>query len=175
MKRAWVDYAFDALAAAGYSVSSAYTMVKNPDGVNFSYRDNLWQGSDLLATGIASFGHVSGVHYQNHPEWEQYCGTLESGKLPLSRGLELSQHQRLIREMVLQLKRGYLNVEYFRGKFRANILEFWPDAWSDHEQDGFCALDHNAGRIELTRDGLLQVDSLLPAFFEPQFQGVRYT
>ena len=75
-KRAWVDFAFDELKTAGYSVSSAYTMVKNPKRVNFSYRDNLWQGSDLLATGIASFGHVSGVHYQNHPEWEQYCGTL---------------------------------------------------------------------------------------------------
>src|SRR5204863_439237 len=83
----------DELKTAGYSVSSAYTMVKNPKRVNFSYRDNLWQGSDLLATGIASFGHISGVHYQNHPEWEQYCSALEGGKLPLSRGLRLSQHQ----------------------------------------------------------------------------------
>ena len=47
-------------------------MVKDPAKVNFSYRDNLWRGSDMLATGIASFGHVSGVHYQNLPEWEQY-------------------------------------------------------------------------------------------------------
>ena len=56
---------------------------RHPERVNFSYRDNLWQGSDLLATGIASFGHISGVHYQNQPEWEQYCGTLEAGELPL--------------------------------------------------------------------------------------------
>ena len=69
-KRAWVNYAFDQLLAAGYHVSSAYTMVKDPDKVNFSYRDNLWRGSDMLATGIASFGHVSGVHYQNLPEWD---------------------------------------------------------------------------------------------------------
>ena len=68
-KRAWVDYAFDELAAVGYGVSSAYTMVKDKSKVNFSYRDNLWHGSDLLATGVASFGHVSGVHYQNQPEW----------------------------------------------------------------------------------------------------------
>src|SRR5690606_27175152 len=49
-KRRWVDWAFDQFAAAGYSVSSAYTMVKDPRKVNFSYRDNLWRGSDLLAT-----------------------------------------------------------------------------------------------------------------------------
>ena len=174
-KRAWVDYAFDELATAGYSVSSAYTMVKDPKRVNFSYRDNLWQGSDLLATGIASFGHVGGVHYQNHPEWEQYCGALEAGELPLSRGLLLSQHQRLVREMILQLKRGYLNVAYFRDKFDVDILEQWPDVWSEYEQEGHCTVDRDAGQIKLSREGLLQVDSLLPPFFEPQFQGVRYT
>jgi oxygen-independent coproporphyrinogen III oxidase len=174
-KRGWLDWAFDRLTEAGYSVSSAYTMVKNPHRVNFSYRDNLWQGSDLLATGIASFGHVSGVHYQNHPEWEQYCGTLEGGQLPLGRGLKVSSHQRLVREMILQLKRGYLNVDYFRDKFGFNILDRWPKVWAQHVDDGLLTIDHDRGRIELTRDGLLQVDSMLPAFFELEFQGVRYT
>jgi oxygen-independent coproporphyrinogen-3 oxidase len=174
-KRAWVDYAFDELAAVGYSVSSAYTMVKHPERVNFSYRDNLWQGSDLLATGIASFGHVSGVHYQNHPEWEQYCGSLEAAALPLNRGLRISNHQRLVREMILQLKRGYLKIRYFREKFGVEIVERWAETWAGYEQDQLCTIDQELGRIELTRAGLLQVDSLLPAFFEPQHQGVRYT
>jgi oxygen-independent coproporphyrinogen-3 oxidase len=150
-------------------------MVKNPDGVNFSYRDNLWQGSDLLATGIASFGHVSGVHYQNHPEWEQYCRTLESGHSPLLRGLRLTPHQRLVREMILQLKRGYLDANRFQEKFGIDILDHWSEVWAGYEQEQLCTIDHASGRIELTRDGLLQVDSMLPAFFEHEHQGVRYT
>jgi oxygen-independent coproporphyrinogen-3 oxidase len=81
----------------------------------------------------------------------------------------------MVREMILQLKRGYLNVGYFRGKFGANIIDQWADVWSDYEQEGHCTVDRPGGRIELTREGLLQVDSLLPPFFEPQFQGVRYT
>ena len=186
-KRAWVDYAFDQLAAHGYCVSSAYTMVKHPERVNFSYRDNLWQGSDLLATGIASFGHLSeipshfgddrggAVHYQNHPEWEQYCGTLEAGELPLNRGMHISPHQRLVREMILQLKRGYLDVAYFREKFDVDIIDRWTDVWAGYEQDELCTIDVDADRVELTREGLLQADALLPAFFESQFQGVRYT
>ncbi|MEK6248676.1 MAG: radical SAM protein, partial [Planctomycetales bacterium] len=80
-KRDWVNYAFDEFGAAGYVVSSAYTMVRDKEKVNFSYRDNLWHGSDLLATGIASFGHVSGVHYQNKPEWGDYAGDLAAGRL----------------------------------------------------------------------------------------------
>jgi oxygen-independent coproporphyrinogen-3 oxidase len=174
-KRSWLDWAFDQLADAGYSVSSAYTMVKNPRRVNFSYRDNLWQGSDLLATGIASFGHVSGVHYQNHPEWDQYCGTLEAGQLPLGRGLCIAPHQRLVREMILQLKRGYLDANYFQNKFGVDILDRWSAVWDGYAEDQLLTIDRERSRIDLTRDGLLQVDSLLPAFFEPQFQGVRYT
>lgn len=175
LKRAWVEYAFSELDAAGYSVSSAYTMVKHPERVNFSYRDNLWRGSDLLATGIASFGHVSGVHYQNHPEWRQYCGSLEAGELPLGRALAVTEHQRLVRELILQLKRGYLDAAYFQKKFEVDILARWRGAWDAHESDGLATIDRDRGRIELTRQGLLQADALLPVFFEAQFQGVRYT
>lgn len=173
-KRAWVSEAFDQLAAAGYHVSSAYTMVKDPAKVNFSYRDNLWRGSDLLATGIASFGHISGVHYQNLPEWNDYVGRLlNEGRLPLGRALRPTRHQLLIREMILQLKRGYLDCNYFRQKFATEILEQWQAVWQHHAEHGFLTIDGD--RIELTRAGLLQVDSLLPPFFEPEHQGVRYT
>src|SRR5204863_3157546 len=114
-KRAWVDYAFDELLAHDYAVSSAYTLVKDKSKVNFSYRDNLWRGSDLLATGVASFGHISGVHYQNHPEWAGYVTPLlEEGRLPVHRGLRPSRHRLLVREMILQLKTGRLDAGYFR-------------------------------------------------------------
>ena len=172
-KRAWVDYAFDELEAAGYHVSSAYTMVKDPEKVNFSYRDNLFGGSDLLATGVASFGHVSGVHYQNLPEWQDYIGALDAGKLPLGRALRPTKHQLLIRELILLLKRGYLDAGYFRNKFDVEVLEEWRDVWKMHTEEGMLTIDGD--RIELTRKGLLYADGLLPPFFEAEHQGVRYT
>ncbi len=173
-KRAWVDYAYDELQAAGYHVSSAYTMIRDPAKISFSYRDNLWMGSDLLATGIASFGHLSGVHYQNHSDWNQYIQPLlDEGRLPVGRALRPTPDQLLIREMILQLKRGYLEPEYFRNKFHEDILRRWSDVWERYVQDQLVAIQDD--RIELTRKGLLQADALLPAFFEPQHQGVRYT
>ncbi len=172
-KRAWVDYAFDAFTAAGYSVSSAYTLVKDSSKVNFSYRDNLWRGSDLLATGVASFGHVSGVHYQNQAEWTQYLESLEAGELPLARGLRPTAHQLLVREMILQLKTGKLDAGYFQDKFNVDILEEWHEAWREYAEAGYLSID--GPRITLTRAGLLRVDALLPAFFEPMHRGVRYT
>ncbi len=172
-KRAWVDYAFDQLAAAGYATSSGYTMVRDASKVNFSYRDNLWRGSDLLATGVASFGHVSGVHYQNLPDWEGYLTSLERGELPLSRALRPSQHQLLVRELILQLKTGKIDAGYFRRKFGVEVLEDWRDAWQQYADEGWLTVDGD--RVTLTRPGLLRVDALLPAFFESEHQGVRYT
>jgi oxygen-independent coproporphyrinogen-3 oxidase len=172
-KQAWVSYAFDEMQAAGYSGSSAYTMVKDPAAVNFSYRDNLWQGADLLATGVASFGHVSGVHYQNQADWEDYLGALETGELPLWRAMRPTPHQLLVREMILQLKSGRLDAGYFRDKFAAEIIDQWRDVWDGYARDGYLSIDGDI--IKLTRDGLLRADGLLPAFFEAEHQDVRYT
>ncbi len=172
-KRAWVRYAFDEFKKAGYTISSAYTVVKDPSKVNFSYRDNLWQGADLLATGIASFGHASGVHYQNLAELEQYLGKVEGGELPLGRGFVPTDHQRLVREMILLLKRGYLDAQYFREKFGTEIVQHWREQWDGYVNDGYVEIDGDS--IRLTTEGLLRVDGLLPAFFEAEHQGVRYT
>jgi oxygen-independent coproporphyrinogen-3 oxidase len=179
-KRDWVRYAFDSLQEQGYSISSAYTLIKDPSKVSFSYRDNLWGGADLLATGIASFGHVSGVHYQNVPEWDRYVGmVLDEGRLPIGRAYRPSPLQLLIREMILQLKRGYLEPAYFRSKFGADIASQWHEIWDEYVQEGYAVLtadnSGNVTRIELTKEGLLRADGLLPAFFEPQFRSVRYT
>jgi oxygen-independent coproporphyrinogen-3 oxidase len=173
IKRDWLDYAYDELLAAGYKISSAYTLVKDNNKVNFSYRDNLWRGSDLLATGVASFGHVSGMHYQNLPEWGDYTGSVERGELPLYRGLRPTPHQLLVRELILQLKTGQLDAAYFRRKFGVEILAEWQEVWQNYQSEGYVEVDGD--RITLTRAGLLRADGLLPAFFEPEHQGVRYT
>jgi oxygen-independent coproporphyrinogen-3 oxidase len=172
-KRAWVNYAFDEMGKAGYQPSSAYTLVKDRQKCKFVYRDSLWHGADMFGTGVASFGHVHGVHVQNVDSWEQYVAALDRGELPLGRALPVRPDQLLIREMILQLKTGGLDAGYFRRKFGADILERFADGFAQLEEGGF--LTRSPGGVELTRDGLLQVDRLLPAFFEPQYRNTRYT
>ncbi len=148
-KRAWVEYAYDEMQAAGYSVSSAYTLVKDKNKINFSYRDNLWHGSDLLATGVASFGHASGVHYQNQPDWAGYVGALDRGELPLSRGMRPTPHQLLVREMILQLKTGRLDADYFRQQVRQpNIVDQWRDVWQDYQAEGYLTVSGDDDRLD---------------------------
>ena len=54
-----------------------------------------------------------------------------------------------------------------------DVVEKWSNVWDQYEADGLVTIGDP--RIELTRDALLKVDTLLPAFFEPAHQDVRYT
>ena len=84
-RRRWVREAFDALDDAGYTIGSAYTAVKDPARTRFLYRDRLWEGADLVGLGVASFGHINGVHVQNADTWEAYGAAIDRGELPLGR------------------------------------------------------------------------------------------
>jgi oxygen-independent coproporphyrinogen-3 oxidase len=172
-KRAWVDYAFSQFEAAGYVVSSAYTLVKPQTHAGFVYRDSLWHGADLVGTGVASFSHFQGVHYQNVDTWEKYIEKLDQGELPINRALPATDHQRLIRELILQTKTGRLDAAYFRKKFGVAFRQEFAEPFNSLVSEGFAEI--HGDDIRLTRQGLLRADSLLPRFFEPEHRGIRYT
>jgi oxygen-independent coproporphyrinogen III oxidase len=172
-KRAWVDYAFNQFEAAGYEVSSAYTVVKPKRHAGFIYRDAVWHGADMIGTGVASFSHFGGVHYQNVDTWEEYVDRIAQNQLPIHRALPVTPHQLLIRELILQLKLGHLDAAYFQQKFHTDIAQEFAEPFTSLITEGFATKDGNS--IRLTRPGLLRIDSLLPRFFEPQHRNVRYT
>jgi oxygen-independent coproporphyrinogen-3 oxidase len=173
-KRRWVNEAFEALERAGYRIGSAYTAVKDPARTRFVYRDYLWEGADLIGLGVASFGHVNGVHLQNLDTWEAYSEKILQNELPLGRGYRPSAEERLIREFVLQLKRGWVRPAHFRDKYNVDVLQRFAIPLASLDADGWLARK-TSERIELTRDGLLRVDVLLPRFFLPEHTGIRYT
>ncbi len=172
-KRRWVSEAMDRLMEAGYHVSSGNEMVKNPAKDQFVYRDNVWRGCDLIATGVSSFGHFQGVHYQNLDQIEDYMETVSRGELPINRALKPTAHQMLIRELVLLMKEGSVSLRRLSEKYEVNVREEFTTAFRNQQAAGYLTVEGD--EVRLTRKGLLQVDSLLPEYFEPQHRAVRYT
>jgi oxygen-independent coproporphyrinogen-3 oxidase len=80
----------------------------------------------------------------------------------------------MIREFVLQLKRGSVKPAYFAEKYGVDVRDRFRDPLDSLEADGYLAA-RTADRIAITRDGLLRVDVLLQRFFLPQHAGIRYT
>jgi oxygen-independent coproporphyrinogen-3 oxidase len=173
-KRRWVKEAFEMLEADGYHIGSAYTASRDPSKTTFLYRDRLWQGADMAGLGVASFGHMNGVHIQNFDTWETYSGAVAKGEIPLNRAYRPTGEERMIREFILQLKRGSIQPAYFQEKYNVNVLERFDAQLASLDEAGYLT-EANDRIVALTRDGLLRVDSLLPRFFLPQHTGIRYT
>jgi oxygen-independent coproporphyrinogen-3 oxidase len=165
-KRRWVDYAFSELETAGYTITSAYTAVKDPAKAKFLYRDLLWRGADMMALGVASFGHISGVHYQNESDLEPYYAKIDSGRIPIRRALPTTKEERGIREFILQMKLGRVDRRYFDEKFGAELLHRFAAPLDSLHQQGL--LEMKGEILRLSRTGLLKVDELLYQFFLPQ-------
>ncbi|MDB6151674.1 MAG: hemN 1 [Chthoniobacteraceae bacterium] len=172
-KRGWVDYAFKELEKVGYSISSGYTAVLDPKKTKFVYRDQLWAGADLIGLGVASFSHIAGTHFQNLAEFTQYLEAIERHELPVSRAMTTTVEERMIRELILQMKLGRVSQEYFSQKFGVNIGERFQLQWNDLKAKGL--LSEEGDWLTLSRDALLKVDTLLHAFFLDHHKGTRYT
>ena len=172
-KREWNHYAIEELIKAGYERSSAYTMVKKDRPHQFIYRDALWHSSDMIGTGVASFSHLNGIHFQNLTDWKGYLEALQTGTLPLSRAFKISHQEKMTREMILQLKLGQIEIDYFRQKFGIEILDHFSVPYQKLRGEGM--LNFDTEKVSLTQKGLLQVDRLLPEFYAEKYQNARYT
>ena len=74
---------------------------------------DLRSGMSLIAAGLAAEGQTRVLPLE----------TVERGELPLLRGQKPTLHQLLVREMILQLKKGKLDVAY--------IKSGWGRTWSN--------------------------------------------
>ena len=173
VKRERLDYGFRELEAAGYSVVNAYAAVKDPERQQFHYQQDLWGGCDMLGLGVASFGYLGGVHYQNAVSMHDYVGAVEEGKLPLKRAYALQERDRLVREFILQLKLGRVEAEPFRERYGIEIKDVFARPLSKLAEEGL--LEVNDSEVILSREGLLRVDRLLPEFYDAHCRNLRYS
>ena len=171
-KRHWLNYAFDQFLEHGYRIASSYTLVNSKKDCRFIYTDALWHGGDMIGLGVSSFSHFDGVNFQNAHNFEEYVRILNTNKLPLLRAVSLTPKQRLIREMILQLKTGSLEIDYFRKKFGVDVWQEFQAVYEQLSKAGL--LERKDKAITLTRRGLMEVERFLLEFFEPELKTVRY-
>ena len=171
-KRGWLNYAFEEFLAHDYEIAGSDIVATQKKTCRFIYRDALWHGGDMIGIGVSSFSHFGGVNFQNAHNFEEYVRILNEDRLPLLRAVSLTPKQRLIREMVLQLKTGALDTGYFQQKYGVDVWKEFLPVYEKLAADEL--LGRENGAIELTRRGLLEVDGFLPEFFEPELRTVRY-
>ena len=173
VKRRWVQYAYGEFEKVGYTVTSATTVVRDPAKVKFVYREGLFSSADILSVGVASFGRLNGVHYQNQHEFDPYLAAVNKGELPVYRAYVPPADERLIREFILHFKLGENSVSHFQKKFGVNVLERFAAPLQRLKDWGFLTIEGD--ELKLNREALLEVDRLLHEFFLPQHLTNRTT
>ena len=126
----------------------------------------------MLGTGVASFGHIGGVHVQNEHDIGAYLKQVTDDDFPIYRAYPTNEEEIVIREFILQLKLGKVDLEYFKKKFNTDISKKFMNTLNELQDKEF--LSYNDETIEMSRDGLLQVDMLLHEFFLKEHQNARY-
>ena len=144
----------------------------DPARTRFVYRDALWSGADLIGLGVASFSHAAGVHFQNLTEMEPYLAAIARGELPLKRAFRTSAEERMIREFILRMKLGRVDLRRFAEKFGVDLRARFAEPLARLAAER--VLEHGDDAITLSRDGLLRVDSLLHEFFLPRHRTARF-
>ncbi len=170
-KHRWYREAFDTLEAAGYTLVGGDTATRAPDAGPFVYRQRLWHGADMLGLGVSAFSHVAGTHYQNEKRIERYLERIDAGELPVARGYVMTDDERLVREAVLALKTGELDLRRLSRRFGVAARERFSDPIEALVQAGLATLDDE--HLRLVREAALQVDRLLPTFFAPEHREER--
>ena len=166
IKRSRLARGFARLAEAGYTARSAYTAVRDPRRQRFVYQDELYRGADLLGLGVSSFSYLAGTHFQNLARLEPYLERAGRGQLPLSRAYALTERERLVRELVLQLKLLRVELQPLREKFAADPLRVFERPLRRCVQAGWLAFDER--QIALTPEGARRADRLLAEFSLPE-------
>lgn len=172
VKRDRLGQAFSRLEQAGYTVRSAYSAVRDPQRHPFVYQEAQYRGADLLGLGVASFSYLNGVHFQNVASIEPYQSSLADDRLPLSRAYRLSDDEQLVREFVLQLKLGQVDMRALQDKFGVDVKRRFAAPLKSLAAKGWLTVKRE--QVILTRAGLLRVDRLIPAFYPPRHREQSY-
>ena len=171
-KRGRIRRAFERLEACGYQMRSAYAAVRDPRRHGFQYQDLQYRGADFLGIGVSAFSYLGGIHCQNEASLDRWSQAVGKGRLPLKRAHVLSPEERLVRELVLQLKLGRADLSLLEERHGVDVRNRFAEPLAALSARGLLVVD--CGSITLTRDGLLHADRLIQELYLPQHRGQEY-
>ena len=148
------DAAAQRLATAGFTRYE----ISNYARPGYACRHNLlyWQGHDYLGLGPSAQSYLNGRRFGNAESVEDYCQTLEEGRLPIAESELLSEDQR-------QRERIVFGLRLVEGVDQALLRHEPPDrAWHQtlDRMTRRGLLEERAGRIRLTDEGRRFADSV---------------
>jgi oxygen-independent coproporphyrinogen-3 oxidase len=155
------ELAIDTLAAAGYQQYEISNFAR--PGAECRHNLTYWRNEPYLGIGPAAAGYVDGLRYKNVADTDAYICAINAGETPYceQEHLDPAQCARETAMLALRTTTG-LDCRRFSERFGLDPLHFFATAIDKHAGNGL--LEADAGRIRLTRRGLLLADRVIADF-----------
>jgi oxygen-independent coproporphyrinogen-3 oxidase len=131
--------------------------------------------SDLLAFGISAISKVGSTYSQNVKTIDEYYRRLDAAELPVLRGIELNDDDKLrravIQSIMCDFKLDFAEIEH---AFPVKVRDYFADEWPRLEQlanDGLISLDQDS--LNVSPRGRLLVRSVAMVFDRNLTHGER--
>jgi oxygen-independent coproporphyrinogen-3 oxidase len=164
------------LTAAGYVYIGMDHFAKPDDELALAQRENKlyrnFQGysthaeCDLIGLGITSIGSVGDSYAQNVKTLAEYDQRIKQNKLPVFRGVQLDEDDKLRRTIITRLICDFaLDIPGIEKQFNIDFSDYFPEVFPQLEQfaqDGL--LQYNLDLIEVLPAGRLLIRNICMAF-----------
>ncbi|MCP4655135.1 MAG: coproporphyrinogen III oxidase family protein [bacterium] len=152
-----IRYAIAEFRKADYLPINFFTFTRGGGYVQ-QHTTNNWHGEDLYAFGASGFGALGHWSYQNLSDVSKYCDAVEAGELPSYRGFVYSSLDRMVRDVMLNMKLIHLNHKEFRERHGFDLLRLCEPILRDLEGEELITVTDET--ISLTDKGIVYGDSV---------------
>ena len=122
--------------------------------------------SDLIGLGVSSISHVGGSYSQNPRDLPSWQSALDAGRLPVFRGMVLSEDDQLRADLIQQLMcQGEIPISALERRYGIRFQEYFADALEQLrplQSDGLVIVGPK--RIEVTARGRLLMRNITMCF-----------
>ncbi len=92
-------------------------------------------GADLIGVGLTSIGEGKDYYVQNYKDMRDYEAAIDEGRLPVHRGVKLSEDDVLRNFVIMELMSNFkLNIKRVEKKFNIDFNKYFADALSDLQE-----------------------------------------
>lgn len=171
-----LEKTMDTLTAAGYVLIGMDHFAKPEDPLAIAQREGSlyrnFQGyatqaeCDLIGLGVSSIGQIGNAFSQNVKDLDSYHALLQQGRLPIERGLEITEDDRIRRSVITELICHFeLDGKQISEQFGIDFSDYFAEELENLQpflEDGLLTLE--AERIQVNPVGRLMIRNICMTF-----------
>ena len=125
-------------------------------------------GADLIGIGLTSIGEVDGAYMQNYKELKLYEKAIDEGKLPIFRGVILSEEDKIRKYVIMEMMANFsFDIQRFEKKFNINFFDKFKDEIKELQEfvdEGLVEITPE--KISINKTGSLLIRNIVLPFDE---------